>query len=291
MVSSFLWYLPLQGHAKSGFGGGLADTSRRGARPLHVRVAMMSSRLPVVPDTDGPRSVALPFLPRPEALDGTMIGDVGFDPLGFAAEDNLDRYREAELKHGRLAMVALAGWPVATLFLGLLTKLIPPATVCTGNGCAIDQTWSGSALSLEAIGNVSFVYWGSAVALAVAAELVAIRRKKSSVGRVGPDEYRAGDLGLDPFNLADDEMRLREIKHGRLAMAAFAFHYAGVLLEKKGVVVGHQLWGSVCVYNLKWGLSSLPPPICYPRPEAALDTTLSWEIMYRVLSGFFKEPY
>ena len=87
------------------------------------------------------------------------------------------------------------------------------------------------------------------------------------------------------------QMRLREIKHGRLAMAAFAFHYAGVLLEKKGVVVGHQLWGSVCVYNLKWGLSSLPPPICYPRPEAALDTTLSWEIMYRVLSGFFKEPY
>lgn len=87
------------------------------------------------------------------------------------------------------------------------------------------------------------------------------------------------------------QMRLREIKHGRLAMAAFAFHYAGVLMEKKGVVVGHQLWGSVCVYNLKWGLSSLPPPICYPRPEAALDTTLSWEIMYRVLSGFFKEPY
>lgn len=36
-------------------------------------------------------SVALPFLPRPEALDGTMIGDVGFDPLGFATEDNLDR--------------------------------------------------------------------------------------------------------------------------------------------------------------------------------------------------------
>lgn len=33
------------------------------------------------------------------------------------------RYREAELKHGRLAMVALAGWPVATLFLGLLTKV------------------------------------------------------------------------------------------------------------------------------------------------------------------------
>ena len=33
------------------------------------------------------------------------------------------------------------------------------------------------------------------------------------------------------------QMRLREIKHGRLAMGAFAFHYAGVLLDKKGVVV------------------------------------------------------
>lgn len=31
------------------------------------------------------------------------------------------RFREAELKHGRLAMVALAGWLVATLLLALLT--------------------------------------------------------------------------------------------------------------------------------------------------------------------------
>ncbi|CAM9895415.1 unnamed protein product, partial [Hapterophycus canaliculatus] len=200
-----------------------------------------------------------PFLPRPEALDGSMIGDVGFDPLGLATPDNLDRYREAELKHGRLAMVALAGWPVATLLLGLLTKIVPPASVCTGSGCAIDQTMSGSALPLSAIGNVSFAYWGSALALSIAAELIMLQRKDSAAGRLqnGPEGYRAGDLGLDPFGLADDEMRLREIKHGRLAMAAFAFHYAGVLLEKKGVVIGHQLWGSVCVYNLKWGVSSL----------------------------------
>lgn len=33
------------------------------------------------------------------------------------------------------------------------------------------------------------------------------------------------------------QMRLKEIKHARLAMAAFAVHYMGVLLEKKGVVV------------------------------------------------------
>ena len=32
------------------------------------------------------RSVALPFDPRPVNLDGTLAGDVGFDPLGFTAQ-------------------------------------------------------------------------------------------------------------------------------------------------------------------------------------------------------------
>lgn len=56
----------------------------------------------------------------------------------------------------------------------------------------------------SAIGNVSFAYWGSALALAIAAELVAVQRRKRLQN--GPDGYRAGDLGLDPFGLADDEV-------------------------------------------------------------------------------------
>jgi hypothetical protein len=44
---------------------------------------------------------------RPAALDGTLAGDVGFDPLGFAKSKNdLMNYREAEIKHARLAMLA-----------------------------------------------------------------------------------------------------------------------------------------------------------------------------------------
>lgn len=63
---------------------------------------------------------------------------------------------------------------------------------------------------LAAIGNVSFAYWGSALALAIAAELVALRRKNSAAGRLqnGPEGYRAGDLGLDPLGLADDEVSM-----------------------------------------------------------------------------------
>lgn len=75
-----------------------------------------------------------------------------------------------------------------------------------------------------AIGKVSFVYWGSALALAIAAELVSIRRKSDAdAGRLpsGPDGYRAGDLGLDPFNLADDEVRPLVFYVARVSLFGF----------------------------------------------------------------------
>ena len=84
----------------------------------------------------------------PAYLDGTMPGDVGFDPLCLAAlakpnpdilqaclssearkerieamsaaeqQKGLVWMREAELKHARLAMLAAAGWPLAELVNG-----------------------------------------------------------------------------------------------------------------------------------------------------------------------------
>lgn len=51
-------------------------------------------------------SQSLPFMERPAALDGSLVGDVGFDPLGFAkTKVDLLNYREAEIKHSRLAML------------------------------------------------------------------------------------------------------------------------------------------------------------------------------------------
>lgn len=35
---------------------------------------------------DPDASIALPFTPRPQMLTGELVGDVGFDPLGFSEE-------------------------------------------------------------------------------------------------------------------------------------------------------------------------------------------------------------
>ena len=68
-------------------------------------------------DDNKEMSKSLPFLPRPKLLDGSMPGDVGFDPLGFATGKNeLLNYREAEIKHSRLAMLAAAGWLLSEVF-------------------------------------------------------------------------------------------------------------------------------------------------------------------------------
>jgi len=41
-----------------------------------------------------------------------MIGNVEFDPLGFAELYDVKWLREAELKHGRVSMLAVVGWLV-----------------------------------------------------------------------------------------------------------------------------------------------------------------------------------
>ena len=69
---------------------------------------------------DDDRSIALPFDKRPDALDGTLAGDYGFDPAGFTNNlppegliggetRSLKWYREAEITHGRVAQLAVVG--------------------------------------------------------------------------------------------------------------------------------------------------------------------------------------
>merc|ERR1712205_110828 len=74
----------------------------------------------------GDFSDAVPFLKRPINLDGEYAGDVGFDPLGFSDVFELRVLREAELKHGRFAMLAVLGFIVQeTYTLPFFPKMAP----------------------------------------------------------------------------------------------------------------------------------------------------------------------
>lgn len=165
-------------------------------------------------------SQALPFMNAPLVLDGSMPGDVGFDPLGFAkTEGDLTTYREAEVKHARLAMLAAAGWPISEL----LDKKIASLFGLPG---VLDEAGRVPSVLNGGMDKISPFYWGFCLLLAGAADFYGSNRASNVKG------YTPGDLGFDPFGLypKDDKgkkwMQAAEIKNGRIAMiaiTAFAF--------------------------------------------------------------------
>jgi hypothetical protein len=80
--------------------------------------------------------LALPFQPRSGLLDGTLAADAGFDPAGLATSKvDLYSFREAEVKHSRLAMLCAAGWPLGELWDdGIATTLGLPSIVAENAG-------------------------------------------------------------------------------------------------------------------------------------------------------------
>ena len=52
---------------------------------------------------------AIPFLETPPKLDGSLAGDVAFDPVGFSNYFDIGWLREAELKHRRVCMLGVTG--------------------------------------------------------------------------------------------------------------------------------------------------------------------------------------
>merc|ERR1711933_86600 len=55
-------------------------------------------------------SKSLPFLPKPQNLKGYIGEEQEFDPLGFSDTFDIKWLREAELKHGRVCMLATLGF-------------------------------------------------------------------------------------------------------------------------------------------------------------------------------------
>ncbi len=153
-------------------------------------------------------SASLPFLKRPEALDGSLAGDRGFDPFNLAADaDSLAWQRNAELKHARLAMLAAVGWPLAELFHSSLAQSWGLPDALNAND-RVPSVLNGG------LDKVSPIFWVAALA---AASIIEIRS-----GAVG--EPQSANLGFDPLDIAKGSrgrfMEESEIFNGRLAMLA-----------------------------------------------------------------------
>jgi len=193
-----------------------------------------------------------------------IVGDKGFDPLGFAdSKSKLRIYREAELKHGRLAMLAALGWPVSeALDKPLAAALHLPALL----------NFQGEAPSIlnGGLQNVPPLYFPAVFVVSAIIEAYATRIQKRAGfrstlaalgaedltgldidgdGQVGApmmladDNYLPGDLGFDPLKLykgSDEDkrtMQLKELNNGRLAMIAIT-GYALSEFATKGTVLG-----------------------------------------------------
>lgn len=166
-------------------------------------------------------SESLPFMEANPILDGSMAGDVQFDPLGFAkTEEDLMNYREAEIKHARLAMLAAAGWPISEL----ADKQIANAL---GLQPLLDSSDRAPSVLNGGLGKVSPLYWVGCLVAAAAIDVYGISKSKQN-----EPGYFPGNLGFDPLGVypQDEEgqkwMQTAEIKNGRLAMiaiTAFAF--------------------------------------------------------------------
>lgn len=174
----------------------------------------------------------------PSYLTGELAGDYGYDPLGLGKDpEQVRKYREAELIHARWAMLAAAGF------------VIPEGLEANGADI-VGGTWFETGAKMLNGGTLNYfaVPWGIlynplplflvvAIEVGLMASVESYRRKGT-----GPSGYSPG-VGkfessifdgldtlypggpFDPLGLADDpevfeELKVKEIKNGRLAMVS-----------------------------------------------------------------------
>jgi len=145
------------------------------------------------------KSKALPFLESPKALDGTSVGDFGFDPLGLTETlVDLNYVKAAELKHSRVAMLAVVGFLVQQN-VHFLSPEADPIKAISALGLGVNLQ------ILSFIGTIELATWNKTFF-----------------------STTPGDLGFDPAGQLKgkstaqiNDLKLKEIKNGRLAMIAF----------------------------------------------------------------------
>jgi hypothetical protein len=146
-----------------------------------------------------------------------FIGNKGFDPLNCSTNINtLRRYREAEIKHGRFAMLGSVGWPMAEMVHPYLSNLMNKDSLLTSGG-KVPSLLNGG------LDKINPVFFMAIIVLSATLESMNIN-KNYNVDSI------PGDLEFDPLKLYSTksvktkrELELKELNNGRLAMIAITY--------------------------------------------------------------------
>jgi len=182
---------------------------------------------------------------------GQMPADYNIDLFGVKKDpEMLRRMRLAEVKHGRLAMLAAAAWPLQELFDPALANLLKVAPLLTQDGRNPDVLNGGD------LQQISPLFWSSILGATITLELLYGERglkgeirienadmiARGEAGRPVFTEVSPGDLGFDPLMLYPDDRpgQLRaqagEINNGRLAMIALVTFVLSEYFTGKSIV-------------------------------------------------------
>lgn len=224
------------------FTGAKSQAADLEAGPTALQLAGQNTAMLAVFGTQKPkkpaRSEALPWANRPESLEESdFVGDSGFDPLGLFGADpwkaGWDRqfYREAEIKHGRLAMLCALAFPVQERVEPMLAKALNlPDELAATAGRSPSLVNGGLDQGEIPLTLLAFLVGGSAV------EYLISQRKKAEGAK-----YVLGDVGFDPLKLygaTAEEQRGKELLELRLGRAAMAAVLCYVLEEASGATLG-----------------------------------------------------
>jgi hypothetical protein len=181
----------------------------------------------------------LPGTPSPAHLDGSLVGDFGFDPLSLGTDpEKLKWYQQAELVHCRFAMLGVAGMLAPSVFGNLGIGAMPGAPPITDWFSANTVEYYAPASALLWVQFILF-HWveslrGADIKNPGSVDVDPIFGNKLPAHEVG---YNGGIF--DPLKLTSPKTKLNEIKNGRLAMVAFL-----------GLIVQHFTTGTDPISNL-----------------------------------------